>query len=168
VTELESVGWSELKSRHITSGNAPDFELSPDLTFVLDDPPSMQGAALVFRGVLQNPTDEEQVVVTADLGANACGFSVRFEEAAPVTCDGPPVPPAPPAPRELKVPARTAVRFRTSIDLWKYAYEGTPTVLVRWRFGLWGGKSPAGALEVTLPPRPERPKPTPGGPPMPM
>ncbi len=169
MTDIREVGWDEVERRHCDS--PPDVSAgcpADDLTIAVQEPPSVDGTGIVFRGVLTNTTDSALRIVASDLGANALGFWVGFDKDAPVKYDGPPRPPAPPMPLEMKIPARTAVRFTRGLTLWQYAYEGRPTVRVNYGFSLHDLEGLSGHLELRLPPRPERPKPNPGGTSMPM
>ena len=53
----------------------------------------------------------------------------------------------------IEIPGSSCVRFEAEIDLRNYTYQGSPQVVVEWRFHYFEGKYPEGQMQIRLPAR---------------
>ena len=114
----------------------------------------------LLEAFLINESEEIQKVIVMPFGGSfpyggESPFYVRFSPSAgkKIRSKETYPPPEPPLPMEIRIPAKSRIRFPGEVHLKHYTYEGSPTVEIEWGFYFSQEPFPKGKFEVTLPKR---------------
>jgi hypothetical protein len=148
---VDNASWEE------DENGCPVIPPIPDgVRFVLSDDVERIDHRLVFRGWLENPTDDVVPIALVDVsqsGSVPAPLAVKFapeQGVEPAPQEGPRPPVAFPEPFIAQLPPGTRVEFLKSFDLGDWVFETGRTYVLVWGFAYYWVENPAGTVKADL------------------